>query len=175
MQIDHDPIDSVANQGAYTWSPGAGLVVCHVVRAWYNKAKLTPKSAAEVDSLYAYWPDETGTPDVFFQERVDKIILVPAPNAALVDGLRCKVAVSPAQDATGIDDAIWQTWYGEIAAGAKHRLMRMPEMPWTNPGLSVFYRDVFESAISAAREDQSTGLVGGSVSAAVDARAKRFI
>lgn len=43
--------------------------------------------------------------------------------------------------------SIIERWADDISCGVKARLMAMPEKPWSNPELSVYYRSRYESRL----------------------------
>jgi hypothetical protein len=147
LKADHTPIDSVASTGEYTWAPGAGLKVVRAEEVWYEKKKLEVSSAQDVSSLYDYWPDEEGTPLYFLQEVVEKLIIVPKPEAAVVSAIRAKISVRPSRSATTIDDTIHDKYFDEIIYGAKARLFAMRKEHWFDIELSAYHRRMFESCI----------------------------
>ncbi len=150
-QLTHAAIAAVQDQGEYTFSPGAGLKVVRPEIVWYDKVPLTAKTRDDLDRLYAYWPDETGTPIYYVMEALEKLILVPKPAAALADAIRVKVAVRPTRAATDIDDAIHEKYLEQIASGAKARLFAMKKKPWTDNQLAVYHKQQFDDAIAKAR------------------------
>lgn len=150
-QVDHPAINAVADQGEYDWAPGANLKVVRPERVWYDKVQLTPKTRDDLDGIYAYWPDESGTPLYFVQEKLEKLILVPRPSAALASGILAKISVKPAQAATDIDDAIWEKYLEAIASGAKARLFAMKKKPWTDATLAAYHGGIFNEEIAQAR------------------------
>jgi len=156
-QVDHAPIDAVADQGEYTFAPGANLKVVRPERVWYDKKTLTAKTPQEIDLLYAYWPDESGTPLYFVQERLEKLILVPKPSAALVGAIIAKVSVKPARAATDIDDALWEKYLEIITSGAKARLFAMKKKPWTDTTLSGYHSDIYDNGIAKAKVAATRG------------------
>lgn len=150
-QIDHPPIDSVQDVGEYDYAPGAGLAIVRPESVWYDKKPLTFKTRDQIDRMYEYWPDESGTPLYFLQEKVEKLILVPKPSVALVSAIRMKVSVRPTRSATDIDDAIHENYIEAIASGAKARLFLMKKKPWTDNQLGVFHNQAFDEAIAKTR------------------------
>jgi len=159
-QADHPAIAAVTGQGGYAWAPDdADTEVCHVFNVWYEGEKLTAKNGDYLSDKYDYWPDETGTPEHYLQERTDTLILVPSPDEDLADAITVKVALKPAMTATGIPDDLFKDHREAIAAGALFRLMRMPKKPWTNFDLAAAYRQAFNNAIEEARHKQQAGNV----------------
>lgn len=155
--VDHPAVDGVADQSTYDWNPGAGLRIVRPETVWYDKKELTPKTRDELAAMYAYWPDEVGTPVYFVQDGLEQFILVPKPEADLVGAVRAKVTVRPDRTATTIDDAIWENYLEQIAYGAKAKLLKMQRKPWTNYPLGNEYLAKFNDAIDAVRLDSFKG------------------
>ena len=149
--VDHDPIDAVEDIGEYTWAPGADLKVVRAELVWYDKKPLIPKTRDEIAAMNPYWPDWEGIPLYFIQEKLEKLIVVPRPTAALEDAIRAKVSVKPSRSATSIDDAIWEKYLEEIASGAKAKLFAMKRKPWSDGTLATFHKQAFDDAIAKAR------------------------
>lgn len=150
-QIDHTAINAVQDQAEYDYAAGAGLKVVRPEMVWYDKKPLTPVTRDDLDKLYAYWPDEGGTPLYFVQEKLEKLILAPKPSAALASAIRLKVSVKPTRASTDIDDALWEKYLEAIASGANARLFAMKKKPWTDNPLSVHHKQLFDEAIAKAR------------------------
>lgn len=149
--IDHPAISAAEDTGEYSWSPGSGLKVVRPEHVWYDGKLLIPKTRDEVAAANPYWPTWEGTPLYFLQEKLEKLIVVPRPTAALADAIVAKVAVRPSRDAASIDDAIWEKYLEEIASGAKARLFAMKHKPWSDGQLATFHKQAFDDAISRAR------------------------
>jgi len=128
-----------------------GLKVVRPERVWYDKKPLTPLARRDLDALYAYWPGQEGTPSYFVQEKLEKLILVPKPSAALVGGILAKVSARPARSATGVDDELWEKYLEVIASGAKAKLFAMKKKPWTDSALANYHRQLFEDGIARAK------------------------
>jgi len=151
FQINHPAIDAVATIGEYAWAPRADLKVVRPERVWYDKKPLTPLARRDLDALYAYWPGQEGTPTYFVQEKIEKLILVPKPSAALVGGILAKVSARPARSATAVDDELWEKYLEVIASGAKAKLFAMKKKPWTDSALANYHRQLFEDGIARAK------------------------
>jgi hypothetical protein len=156
-QADHPAIAAVQDQGEYTYAPGTGLKVVRPEMVWYDKKQLTPMTRDDLDRLYAYWPDESGTPIYFVQEQLEKLIVVPKPAAALADAIRLKVSVKPTRASVDIDDAMHEKYLEAIACGAKARLFAMKKKPWTDNELAVYHKQMFDAAIATARLHAARG------------------
>lgn len=151
FHVDHAAIDAVAAQREYTWSPGANLKVVRPELVWYEKKQLTPVTRDELNDIYEYWPDESGTPVYFVQEKLEKLILVPKPEASSTGAIIAKVSIKPARSATDIDDAIHEKYLEDITHGAKWRLFAMKKKPWSDPTLATAHKAMFDEAIGRAK------------------------
>lgn len=60
------------------------------------------------------------------------------------------VSLKPLRSATELPDILYNDWYQTIAAGAKAKLMVMPEKPWTNLKVAGLHGSLFENGASAA-------------------------
>lgn len=60
------------------------------------------------------------------------------------------VSMKPLRSATALPDILYNNWYQSIAAGAKAKLMFMPEKPWTNPQLASVHASIFDTGVKEA-------------------------
>ena len=158
-RIDHVAISAVATVAEYAWAPGANLKVVRPELVWYDKKPLIPKTLDEIGGLYPYWPDQTGTPIYFIQEKIEQLILIPKPTASLTNAIRAKVSIKPARAATDIIDEIWEKYLECIAYGAKYRLLSMNKKPWTDLQMAGVFKTMYEDHIAKARLDTFKGRV----------------
>lgn len=151
LRAEITPIDVLAaDTGEYSWTPPANRKVVRAERVFFNKKELEPKTPDEISDMYAYWPDAEGTPLYFMQQRVEKIIIVPAPNIDMVAAIRATVSIKPTRAAADIDDEIWEKYLETIACGARARLYFMKNMPYYDPQKAQAEYSIFEAAISMA-------------------------
>lgn len=172
-RLDHPALSAVANQPAYAWAPGTNLVVVRAETVWYDSKKLDVKGSKELDTVYARWPTESGTPLYFLQEDPTQLILVPYPSAALAGAIVAKVSVKPSQAATDIVDWIWEEYRVQIGAGAKAALMTMGDKPWTNLTMGAKYLDDYELGKALAMMRAERGYTRSTV--ASSAKKTRFM
>lgn len=159
-RVDHAAIDALAAIGSYAYVPPAGYKVAMPVLVWFNKLSLAPKSAGQLVELYAHWPSQTGTrPLYYLQEALEKLIVVPAPDAALVGAITLKVALKPTRASADIDDTLFEKYLEEIAHGAKGKLFAMKKKPWSDPGLAGSYLQMFDTDIAKAKLAADRGFV----------------
>lgn len=129
---DHAAISLVADTGTYSLtSPVAESDISMIKWAWVDGVQILPASQEELGRLTQYWATMTGgSVGYYTQLDADSITLFPIPNYASTGGLKLKLVLHPALDATGIPDWIGIRYVEEIANGAKSRLLGMVGSPW---------------------------------------------
>lgn len=158
---DLDPESAVVGQGEYDLVPDVGRDIVEVIDVSYNGVALRPRSVDYLENTYGGdWGARLGVPDCYTQLTADKLLLVPAPSAALTDAIKIKVALKPSATATGIDDWLFIKYRFGIAAGAKAKLMSMAgNVPWKSPDHVPWYQAQFDAAIADAIDRAKKGLV----------------
>lgn len=151
---------------AVTLSPNTELV--RVITVFYNDRPLQPVTIELTRSGSAAFGDTTGdvtlatgTPNRYFMKTptTPLLSLYPAPDAALVDAIVIRAAVTPLLTATQVDDALYARWLEPIVAGALARLVSMPGHPFTAPLLEARYLRAFERGITTATIEARHGRV----------------
>lgn len=151
-RVELDPMPGEENVPDYALeSPIKKTVVVKVLRLWYDKKEIYPKTQDDLASMYAHWPSQAGTPQWFTQRDPEVLLLVPMPAATLVDALSAQIAIKPSRVATCIDTAIYEKYLEEIAHGAKARLFAMSRKPWSDAKLQADHQAQFTDAIGRAR------------------------
>lgn len=151
---DQGPIAVVAGTAGYPWVPPANTYVAHILNAWLDKKRLTPKTRNELSDLYGDYMRVDGPAVYFIQDLPSKLILVPKPTSASTDtGITAKIALAPSLSAPSMDDEIASLYFDEIAKGAKARLLLMARKPWTDVGRGQSLQDGFEDDIASAKTD----------------------
>jgi len=147
------PVNIVANTATYSVTPAtSGTDVVGVRKAWANGLPLDPVTEDVLEGLYTYWPDVTAdAPNRFLQANPSSITLFPNPTTSVTSGLKMKIAIKPAVDATSVTDWIFENFYYAIVCGAKAMLMEMGGKPWTAPDYAKQYRAQFEAEKANAK------------------------
>jgi hypothetical protein len=129
--VDHDPIDLVAGEATYQFSPNNGTVVVRVEEAWVNGLDITATTRLDVQR-HINWTSLTGTATQYLQENTEEIILFPKPIAALAAGLTMKVSLKPSRKSTGLEGWLVEKYLDDIIHGALWKLFEMPSKPWSD-------------------------------------------
>lgn len=145
-----DLLNAVAEQMEYTptYPTETGLVEIRAV--WFSGDKLKEKSPADLERDYGDWKAETGQPAAYTQERLDRLLLVPAPSAAATSAIKISAALKPSEAATGITDWLGVKYRQTLVAGVKAKMMAMADEPWTKPDRVQLYASQYESDIMDA-------------------------
>ena len=158
-RADHPAIDAVANQAAYPYALTNGQKVAMPLAVWYDGKPLTAKTQGELESMYADWRSQVGTPLYYLQEGYEALMLVPKPAASLTGAIELKVAVQPSRDSADLPDEMWENCLDAIASGAKARLFAMKKKPWTDPQRAAYHQGLFDRAVAAAKSSATRGRV----------------
>ena len=103
---------------------------------------LTPFTQEEAD-LYenGSWAFHEAPDPYKFHSNISKqLILYPIPTVASDEGLLVRVVVRPTDAATTCKDVIYIEYKQAIAIGAAANIMNMPNKPWSNAEMAIFYK-----------------------------------
>lgn len=93
------------------------------------------------------------------QQDQDTVTLACVPPCNITGGLLLSVSLQPDRTSKSFPGWIYGQYWDGITAGAKSRMMLMPEKPWSNPKQAMLYAQMFESETAGARADASKSLV----------------
>lgn len=147
------PIDITGGAAERTFPSSiaaSGERVLKIVGAWIDAEPIGVVGPDAVNEDWPDWQTKLGSPEYIVRERDDSYYVVPSPSATMVTALRLQVAIGYLETATGCDDSIRIEWRDAIAAGAKSRLMLIPEKPWTEPTLAAVQGGIYASGVHSA-------------------------
>lgn len=147
----------VADQSAYTHSPGTDLQVGRVVEAMMSGASQPMRFG--VNTL-GYSTQKSLYPTVFISGDDNLGFSVwPVPSQA--GTLKYRYIAVPTQTATTLPDNVVAQWADVIACGAKSRILRIPGKAYTNAKLAPDYEQQFRAGINRAKITQQRGWITG--------------
>ena len=121
--------------------------------------KLTESVSKDDESLTITVPEKTGLVEIN-KIVVDEVTTYEIDNDGTTidfDGkavcdyiMDVYVSLKPLRSATDLPDILYNDCYQTIAAGAKAKLMVMPEKPWTNPQLASVHAGIFDTGAKSA-------------------------
>jgi hypothetical protein len=136
QQEQLEPVDLQAGRAIYEIETLPDTVPATVMRVEVagRSTPLTFKTKDELDQLYgSQWTTLVGNPLYVTQIEPGEIILVPGPDADVVDGMKLLVAVQPTPDAVEIDDSVFNYYSEALAYGARARLVETAGQPYYDP------------------------------------------
>lgn len=146
-----DAQNVIAGEPEYSIDTPAGASVAEVIQVTVEGERLdpiTPESAALANAR-GYVLNIDG----------NSITLYPTPDYNAPNVLLMTVALAPRPASTSYPAWMFSRYNESLAAGAKARLMRMPQKPWSNPQQADLYEKQFHTATSGARADAVRGFV----------------
>lgn len=142
----HPDIAVISGTDIYPFVPPAEAVVHAITYASFDDKEIHAHTT-ESDMRIWNWRNQTGVPQ-YVLGGPTTLMLVPKPDAN--GTLKLIVALKPANDATGIDDDIFNEFREAIVHGAKSSLMLSPKKPYTDSQLGTYHSQQFTSKTGAA-------------------------
>lgn len=138
--------------------PAAGLEVYRVlwVSAPYGPIRI--ETAAWLNQVMPAWRTATGDPCACCADADGELALSSAPTRD-IDPVYLRVAFLPAPTATKIDRVLAREWGDAIIDFALHRILRMPNQTWSNPGAA---QEAYARAAIAAERAKAAAAVARS-------------
>lgn len=128
----------------------------------YNLNPLGVRGASPewLDINYAGWRSYVAYDEVdfFVMQSYNTFVLTPDSGTDRKTNLTVSLILMPDRVTTTLDDDFGNRWFDIISAGAKYLLMLIPEVEWTNPALSQFYKQKFDAGIVEAKAYAKSGV-----------------
>lgn len=138
-KYEHPPVSVAPGTAAYLFVPPAESVVHAITYAEFADKEIE-SHAGESGIRIADWRNQTSTPE-YILGGATFLTLVPEPDVAGI--LALTVALKPALEASGVDDAMFNEFREAIVHGALARLMLSPKKPYTNAQLAQYHQQQF--------------------------------
>ena len=120
-----------------TWTPSGGNTQTWGLRVG-NPATWNPNVSTGQPLAYAYVPEA-------------QFALVPVPNE--VYNLVVNVVLAPKEGAVNVPQAPLQKYSTVFEAGALAYLYELPDMPWSNPQMSLIKARAFQAGVANGKAD----------------------
>mgnify|MGYP007090083687 CR=1 FL=1 len=159
-----DSQQTVIGQAEYDLDTFNQYKLIGIVSASIDDANILPVGKTSLNRSNLRWQDDTGQPTNYFSYDYTTLRLYPIPDR--VSTLNVTVALTPAKTATGIENFIYDLYSEQLAAGAKARLMLIPNKPFTDVNASREYRAQFSAAITDAKWRAHKSLTNAQLQAA---------
>ena len=164
LQVDHDPVTTIAGIMDYELEPPRDFLVTKVMKAWFKGQELTPQSIEEIQTPSVFNQNSgylvnRGDPRYILQKDARTFSVYPIPNERVTNALTLRVALKPTRSATTIDDLIFEEYAETIGHGAISRLALSPDKPYTDPRLAAARAGLYQAGLNVARERALKGYV----------------
>lgn len=142
-----------------------------VREVWFGAKQLTPIRMDALQQALPNWQVATSSEPQYYNQATEygtiRVFPIPRDLQPLADGsapsLLVRTVLVPKFDAAVLPDFLLQRYPEVIAAGAKYRLMRQANKPWTNFPLSALYEAEFKAGIDKAISEEAHERVPGSL------------
>lgn len=152
-QYDIDPITALAGVPDYDLDdlPDTTMLA-GIVEMTFGGYQVLPRTKEWLVANIQTWKTYTETyPKFFMVPQIGKFRLVGYPATTLADAIDVTVAIKPTRDATQVYDRVYQDYLDEIVHGSLSRLMAMKTKDWSDPELSLYYKNLYETARGRAK------------------------
>jgi hypothetical protein len=162
VETDLDPVSLVVGVTDYDLEPPAAHLVTKIVRLFYRNRELKPVARDDINVASFYNPDaidkeQPGQPQRWTQKDTKTITVWPEPKESEAGALTIRAALKPTRASTSCDDILFEDYAEYIAAGAKARLMLVPNKAYTNPNLVVTQNQLYMQGVNMARQRAARG------------------
>lgn len=162
VTVNLDPITLPVGMSAIELEPPTNTTIAQVLNVWYDKKLLNAVPYGQMTNIYR--PD--ATPLEYTIEYIDEVVnlmVYPAPDKLVKNGLVVRCALRPTRDATQVHDILYQRYADGILAGAQAILCNMPDQPWTDYTRAQSMAVLARTRANQARADMMFGRVQASM------------
>lgn len=151
---DYEDIPLVSDVSDYESSVPPGAQVRFVKSITINNREIDPASESHLLYYKRTAFSAIGSPLYYYMLNDMSFRVLPKP--AINDAgqvMRVRTVFVPKFNATAFDSNLIERYAETLIAGAKARLMEMPEKTWSNPGLAAYNKGLFDVGVTKARID----------------------
>ena len=131
VTVNLDPVTIPIGASAIELEAPTNTTIAQILYVWYDKKVLQAVPYGQMTNIYR--PD--ATPIEYTVEYIDEtvnLMIYPAPDKIVQNGLVVRCALRPTRDATKVHDILYQRYSDAIICGAQSILCNMPDQPWTD-------------------------------------------
>jgi len=136
----------------YTISPQSGREVVSVISFLYKGSELSRVTEEWLDEHdYGWRTADPGVPKAIIQLEPGRVRLNRVPDENVVDGLVPRVITKPTEDATTVEERLFNDWKKAIRYGALEELLSYGGKKWTDVKLADRNGRLFSNEIQKAK------------------------
>lgn len=160
-----DPIAVQDNISEYDLDAPSGAQIVTIKSIWMVNRELVPVTMERLQELIPNWQEATGSDPAYYNSATDysTVRIYPIPLGVNGAKMTIRAIYTPDQFGSYLPKFLVTTFLDEILAGAKSRLMQMPNKEWTNLQMAVVNATVYAEGITKAKVFIAHDKVAGSV------------
>jgi hypothetical protein len=155
-----DPLSSIAGTFSYDFDTPIGTTVHRVEWITYDGEELEPISSTLLEQRIRKWREETGQPEYYVQQSSSTFYLAPVPSSSVSLGIQIRAVLKPTHNSSACDNDVMNNYRDTIVNGALFRLLRMPNVEWSDMGAAGVYSNLFMEGVERAEQDARGANVG---------------
>lgn len=153
-----DPTPLVDGQADYEPDLPIDAQLVTVRDVWCGSRQLQPISQSQTIN------QGTATAPSFYNMAANRLAVTVFPTpASPTESLVFRACFAPTLTAETLPDLFSQGALDALSSGTKARLMQMPGVPWSNPQLGLYYRQIFDNGVISAIADEAHDRVPGAL------------
>lgn len=159
-----DPITVPIGTSAIELEAPDQTTIAQILHVWFDKQLLNAAPYGQMTNIFR----QDGQPVDYTIEYIDEVanlMLYPAPNKKVDNGLLVRAALRPSRSATQVHNILFERYVEAIVAGAQMYLHNMPDQPWTNPTRAQQCGVLARALANRARADMMMGRAQSSMTA----------
>jgi hypothetical protein len=127
--------------------------------------ELVPVTMERLQELIPNWQESQGSDPAYYNCPNDNSVvrIYPIPMGANGAKMTIRAVYTPDQFGDFIPKFLVSTYLDELMAGAKARLMIMPNKSWSNPQLAMVNQSMYDEGVTKAKVNVAHDKVAGSV------------
>ena len=142
----------------YPMTMPSGTAFAKGLQAWLNNNPIDPISQDDLDNEFnntnfswvgVNWRTDVNLPSRFYFPDDTTVGILMSPTCG--GFLRVNCALKPLHSSTSLPAWIYERYIETIGHGALAKLMVVPHVPYSNPPLAQWHREMFNSLIGEAR------------------------
>lgn len=123
-------------------------VVHDILNVFVDDKRMSKSNARKLDKR-GNWRAEVGIPEAYVVLSNDVIDLWRRPEESV--SVIATVVYNPKQDTNSLPDILYNEYAEMIAAGARARLMAIPNKPWSDAAMAAYWDGTFQSGAEIVR------------------------
>lgn len=148
-----DPMVVLDNINEYELDVPTGSQIVTIKSIWMVNRELVPVTMERLQELIPNWQEAKGSDPAYYNAAHDyaSFRIYPIPLGANKARMTVRAVYTPNQFGTFLPQFLVDVYLDEILAGAKYRLMTMPNKAWSNPELGLVNKALFDDGIVKAK------------------------